>query len=315
VTSRPDRVSDRGPEVRTFAIGVSAQSEFDRFIIPRMGMRFPQQLPYEKWLDIGRELAAVSTSSAWCLGDWLLHGEHAYSGRYREAIERTSLDYQTLRNYAWVARRFPPSRRRDTLSFAHHTEVAGLPQHEQDFWLRKAEEFSWSRNRLRQEVRHSLAERATADDSDEARADLGEETAGGMETAGTAATTSIAAAPSLQPGPAAARIQVRLSPEQLESCQAAASMLGHSIEEWAVSALDRAARAELAAIQRRRLPALFVQCSRSPGRSMAFAMRTGCCRGRFEGPGRVQDENAPRAASNGGRGPIGSKRLCRSAVR
>ena len=43
------------------------------------------------------------------------------------------LDYQTLRNYAWVARRFAMSRRRDTLSFGHHAEVPALPEPEQGY--------------------------------------------------------------------------------------------------------------------------------------------------------------------------------------
>ena len=50
------------------------------------------------------------------------------------------LDYQTLRNYAWVARRFPAGRRRAGVSFAHHAEVARLPEPEQDYWLRRAED-------------------------------------------------------------------------------------------------------------------------------------------------------------------------------
>jgi hypothetical protein len=45
---------------------------------------------------------------------------------------------QNRLNYAWVARRFAMSRRRDTLSFGHHAEVAALPEPEQDFWLREA---------------------------------------------------------------------------------------------------------------------------------------------------------------------------------
>jgi hypothetical protein len=35
------------------------------------------------------------------------------------------------------------SRRRDTLSFGHHAEVATLSEPEQDYWLRKAEEHRW----------------------------------------------------------------------------------------------------------------------------------------------------------------------------
>jgi hypothetical protein len=93
----------------------------------------------------GRPGRCVASSSAWCLGDWLNYGQSAYPGRYQDAIEGTSLDYQTLRNYAWVARRFSLSRRRDRISFGQHAEVAALPEPEQDFWLRKAEELCWSR--------------------------------------------------------------------------------------------------------------------------------------------------------------------------
>jgi hypothetical protein len=102
-------------------------------MLARNGLRLPQRLPFERWLDAGTQLSALCISAAWCLGDWLVFGEQAYAGRYRQAIERTSLDYQTLRNYAWVAKRFSLSRRRDKLSFGHHSEVAALPEPEQDF--------------------------------------------------------------------------------------------------------------------------------------------------------------------------------------
>ena len=60
--------------------------------------------------------------------------------------------YQTLRNLAWVARSFETSRRRDSLSFAHHAEVAALPQAEQELWLNRAERLGWSRNELRRQL-------------------------------------------------------------------------------------------------------------------------------------------------------------------
>lgn len=41
-----------------------------------------------------------------CLGDWLAYGQAVYANRHRTAVERTSLNYQALRNYAWVARQF-----------------------------------------------------------------------------------------------------------------------------------------------------------------------------------------------------------------
>jgi hypothetical protein len=54
------------------------------------------------------------------------------------------------------------SRRRDTLSFGHHAEVAAIAEPEQDYWLRKAEKHHWPVKRLRREVRASLAERSAA---------------------------------------------------------------------------------------------------------------------------------------------------------
>jgi hypothetical protein len=229
----PDRIRGTRNTARWAKTTSSVESQFNSFSMPTTGIQFPEQLPYDKWLGIGRQLAAVSTSSAWCLGDWLIYGENAYSGRYSDAIEQTSLDYQTLRNYAWVARRFPLSRRRDALSFAHHAEVARLLEHEQDFWLRKAEEFSWSRNRLRKEVRASIAERSTEKDS--AAVD------GAAAGDGAPAKTVI----SVHPAGGSMQIHVELSAEQLQSYQAVAEKLGHSIEEWAASALNRAAQEEL----------------------------------------------------------------------
>lgn len=126
----------------------------------KAGMVFPQNLPERSWERIGTGLRELTNSSAWWLADWLIYGESAYGlRRYREAIERTGLDYQTLRNYAWVARRFEHHRRRENLSFAHHAEVARFSPAEQDYWLRKAEQQMWSRNELRKALRGGLAER------------------------------------------------------------------------------------------------------------------------------------------------------------
>ncbi|MFF4582192.1 LmbU family transcriptional regulator [Streptomyces sp. NPDC001389] len=126
--------------------------------VRKTGMILPANLPERSWEQIGTNLRELGNSSAWWLADWLRFGEAAYGWRrYKEAIERTGLDYQTLRNYAWVARRFDHHRRRDALSFAHHAEVARLAPPEQDYWLRKAEQQKWSRNELRRAVRAALA--------------------------------------------------------------------------------------------------------------------------------------------------------------
>lgn len=127
--------------------------------ISRSGLLIPARIPLHSWEAVGKQIFSVAESSVWWLADWLAYGEHAFQDRYLEAIKSTHLNYQTLRNYVWVARRFELSRRRDTLTFGHHAELAALDRPEQDYWLRKAEELGWSRNQLRREVRASLRER------------------------------------------------------------------------------------------------------------------------------------------------------------
>lgn len=125
-------------------------------LAPRVVLGFGPDMCFDEWAAVGQRIARISSGSAWALGDWLLFGERRFGGRYRSALEATKLDYQTLRNYAWVARSFDPARRRSELSFQHHAEVAALSAAEQDLWLHRAEAQGWSRNALR---RHLTAQR------------------------------------------------------------------------------------------------------------------------------------------------------------
>jgi hypothetical protein len=110
-------------------------------------------LPFDDWKAVGARMATHASASSWWLGDWLLFGRMKYGCRYKEAIAATGLDYQTLRNYAVVARRFPPARRRADVTFQHHAEVAALDDAAQDEWLSRAAAGGWSRNELRRRLR------------------------------------------------------------------------------------------------------------------------------------------------------------------
>lgn len=132
----------------------------EKILTTRVGLRFPPSVSFGDWERAGPMIARIRDASAWCLGDWLVYGQDWYAERYRDAVVAAGLDYQTLRNYAWVARRVERSRRRESLSFQHHAEVASLPGEEQDRWLRRAVEMSWSRNELRRQVQSARRESA-----------------------------------------------------------------------------------------------------------------------------------------------------------
>ncbi|MGI5288129.1 LmbU family transcriptional regulator [Nonomuraea polychroma] len=148
MTSRSNgAVSTKTPDDR---IGLDG-----RVLTKRTSLSIPPGMSINAWRHLGRQIFVISDSSAWWLGDWLIYGQRQYPDRYKRAIQETSLDYQTLRNYAWVARQFPVTRRRSKLSFQHHAEVASLSEPEQDAWLDRAEQGSWSRNELRRQIRAS----------------------------------------------------------------------------------------------------------------------------------------------------------------
>ena len=90
------------------------------------------------WIQWGRWLGTVGRGSGWWIGDWVRFGNARYGERYKLVASITGYDTQTLMNMAYVTSRFEPARRRESLSFSHHAEVAALCQEEQDRWLERA---------------------------------------------------------------------------------------------------------------------------------------------------------------------------------
>lgn len=213
----------------------SALSRLDGSVILRKsGLLFARGVAFDRWEVIGQQLLSVTDSTSWWLADWIAYGERIYQDRYREAIQSTSLSYQTLRNYVWIARRFPLSRRHDNLSFGHHAEVAALDPPEQDYWLRKAEEREWSRNQLRNEVRNSLRLR---------EADGAPNTAARGEGAeGPEHTNALSQDSSAHNG--AKMLSLQLTIHQLTQFTMAAHNQKKPLEEWALHALERMAHDE-----------------------------------------------------------------------
>jgi hypothetical protein len=182
-----------------------SQGGEEKILTTRVGLLFPSLLTFTRWQQAGQRIHRLHDSSSWCLGDWLVYGQREYVGRYQKAVEMAGLDYQTLRNYAWVARSFTMVRRREKLSFQHHAEVASLSPQEQDRWLDLTEANRWSRNELRRNVR-------------EARN-------GGEVSAG-----------KKRPFP-----RLSVSDDRVRNWSRAAEQSSLSLEEWIVDSLDQVA--------------------------------------------------------------------------
>lgn len=195
--------------------GRSRLSEGRLATTSRVGLRLPPDLKLADWHHIGHQILLIADSSAWWIGDWLVFGQDNYPERYRHAVQETSLDYQTLKNYAWVARRFPLPSRRSALSFQHHVEVAAVPVPERDVWLDRAQHLGWSRNELRRQLRLTKA-----------RSEEGESCPG-------------------------AEVKLSLTSSRLDEWESAASAMGRPLIEWIVMVGDNAASAMLESGERR----------------------------------------------------------------
>ncbi|WP_207957812.1 LmbU family transcriptional regulator [Streptomyces sp. YIM 98790] len=199
-------ICDTVPGQRRPAVEEAARSQV---LTTKVGLRIPAGLSFDDWERAGRQLSGLVNSSSWWLGDWLVYGKDHYTDRYEMGIRAAGLQYQTLRNYAWVSRRFELSRRRAALSFQHHAELASLPVAEQEKWLDRAEQMKWTSKQLRNAIRASQEE-------------------GAGHGARTEATRRIAV-----PG------------VRLQRWHKAAEQLGIDFEQWLLATLDTAAERAL----------------------------------------------------------------------
>jgi hypothetical protein len=133
-----------------------------------IGWTPPGDLDAGGWASAGRRIGAVSRCIQWLLGDWLVYGNSKFGERYSRAAKITGYDTQTLMNMAYVASRFPISRRREILSWSHHESLAALEPEEQELWLGQATDHRWSVADLRMMVRLSRREEAAEGDEVEA---------------------------------------------------------------------------------------------------------------------------------------------------
>jgi hypothetical protein len=117
-----------------------------------VSLKLPQDLKYDHWERIGRQLQLADLAVQWWIGDWLNFGEHHYQDKYAQAVEEFGRQKHTLINYAYVARSIPESRRRDAVDFSTHAEVASLKPEDQEKVLAQAAKEHLSKKSVRREA-------------------------------------------------------------------------------------------------------------------------------------------------------------------
>lgn len=113
-----------------------------------------RDLTQEEWLALGVRLAEYARSISWAIGDWAMYGDkqewEAASVLVADADGRRTLTVESIRRCAYVAQAFPPSLRRDDLSWSHYYEALRLPGNRRLDALDTAANGSWSVIRFRE---------------------------------------------------------------------------------------------------------------------------------------------------------------------
>jgi hypothetical protein len=114
------------------------------------GFELPDALAADQWATLLRAVARDHASCRWKIGDLARHGEVRYGHMYDRVTAETGLSYSSIATAKSLAGKFEICRRRQSVSWGHHAEVAGLPVAEQDRLLDLAEQNGWSRDTLRE---------------------------------------------------------------------------------------------------------------------------------------------------------------------
>jgi hypothetical protein len=125
------------------------------FTADSRGLTIHGEIDFEQWQSIGNQLVPMAKSLGFIIGDWINYGEKRYGKKYEEAMAKTGLANQTLKDYAYVARKIESSLRQDDLDFSIHAAVAKLKDPEdQRRWLAIAAEKGLSVQRLRKSINY-----------------------------------------------------------------------------------------------------------------------------------------------------------------
>lgn len=141
-------------------VSAEAVAQHGPFMLMPAGVITTGQPTYDEWFAAMTWVQQVEKASPFWIGDLLSFGEAAYGEKYSQAVEATGHKASYLMNVASVASKIPVERRHPDLSFAHHQDVAALPEAEQEQWLDKAQEEDWTSKDLRNHIRVSKAKQA-----------------------------------------------------------------------------------------------------------------------------------------------------------
>jgi N6-adenosine-specific RNA methylase IME4 len=119
----------------------------------KTSLSFKRDVTKDEWMKVFQSLKTVEGCVQFWIGDCLAYRQQKW-GMYDDVLSEIGKDKKgTIQNIVSVSRAVESSRRREDLSFKHHTEVASLSPGRQEYYLKKASEEKLTARDLREEIR------------------------------------------------------------------------------------------------------------------------------------------------------------------
>jgi hypothetical protein len=128
------------------------------FQLTPTGLRSPEMISPNAWVDVGRLLAKLEGSLQWLVGDWIVYGEAIKWGDTEALAGELGCAVQTVYDYASVSRKVQFSIRIENLSFAHHRLVTSMTPDFQSYALKFAAHHKYSVAEMRRWIKLDMPE-------------------------------------------------------------------------------------------------------------------------------------------------------------
>jgi hypothetical protein len=148
---------------------LSFQGPLSECHLTSTSLAVPETFTEDQCLAVVMQLQSMDKCIRWWLGDAIAAADKRH-GAAKKAAQLAGMTHGSARNCSSLSEKFEVSRRRDSLSWSHHQEVAAKPPAEQEKWLDYAEEQQLSRQALRDAIKE--ADAAIPVEAGEAEEDL-----------------------------------------------------------------------------------------------------------------------------------------------
>ena len=125
------------------------------FTLTENGLEVDGRPTFGQYAGVGDFIHRAQKASGWWLADWIVYGEgrEDWKKQVEALIDFEVLTEASVKQYRYVAKAVPKSRRLKGVPFGHHTVVASLPPDQQREWLRRSKTEGWTQQELRKNLR------------------------------------------------------------------------------------------------------------------------------------------------------------------